>query len=132
MAHFVDTNIVVYAFEPSPKSEPALAALTGAIISVQVLNEFANVCLKKLRYDRSTLDMLILQIRSQVTRIEPICEAANELAREFVFRYNLGFYDSLLLASATLADCDTFFSEDMQHGMVIEDLLTIRNPFKDG
>ena len=41
----------------------------------------------------------------------------------------LGFYDSALLASALLADCDTFFSEDMQNGLVIEDQLTICNPF---
>ena len=39
------------------------------------------------------------------------------------------FYDSALLASALLADCDTFYSEDLQNGLVIEGSLTIRNPF---
>ncbi len=129
MAHFVDTNIALYAFEPGPKSEPALAALAGATISVQVLNEFANVCLRKLRFDRSTLASLVSDIRSQVANIEPVFEETHDLAREIVFRYKLGFYDSALLASALLADCDTFYSEDMQHGLIIEDSLTIRNPF---
>jgi predicted nucleic acid-binding protein len=126
---FVDTNIAVYAFKPGPKSEPALTALTGATISVQVLNEFANVCLRKLRYNRSTLDLLITGIRSQVATIEPVMEETHDYAREIAFRYKLAFYDSVLLASALLADCDTFYSEDLHNGLVIEDCLTIRNPF---
>ena len=129
MPQFVDTNVVLYAFELGPKSERALAVLNGAKISVQVLNEFANVCLRKLRYTRTTLDLLISQIRSQVGRIAPITEQTHDLARDIVFRYRLGFYDSVLLASALLNDCDTFYSEDMHHGMVIEQSLTIRNPF---
>lgn len=129
MAHFVDTNIVVYAFGPGPKSEPALAKLGEATISVQVLNEFANVCLRKLHYDQSTLDRLISDIRWKAGEIVPVTEETHDLARKIVFRYKLGFYDSTLIASALLADCVTFYSEDMQSGMVIEGLLTIRNPF---
>lgn len=129
MAHFVDTNIAIYAFESGTKSEPALAALAGATISVQVLNEFANVCLRKLRYNSSTIDLLVAEIRSQVATIEPVTEATHDLAREIVARYKLSFYDCVLIAAALLADCDTLYSEDMQEGMVIEDILTIRNPF---
>lgn len=129
MTHFVDTNIAVYAFESGIKSEQALAALTGATISVQVLNEFAAVCLRKLRYDQLTLDLLVSEIRAQVGSIVPVTEETHDLAREIVFRHKLGFYDSALLASALLTDCDTFYSEDMQDGLIIENLLTIRNPF---
>ncbi len=35
----------------------------------------------------------------------------------------------MLLASASLARCDLFFSEDMQHEQTVEGL-TILNPFK--
>ena len=130
MTHFVDTNIVVYAFESGNKSERALAALTGATISVQVLNEFAAVCLRKLRYDRPMLDLLVSEIRAQVDSIVPVTEAIHDLAREIVFRYKLGLYDSVLISAALLADCDTFYSEDMHDGLVIEGSLTIRNPFR--
>ena len=129
MAHFVDTNLVVYAFETGPKAEEALARLGGSTISVQVLNEFANVCLRKLAYDRFTIDLLIAEIRSHVASIEPVTEQTHDLAREIVFRHKLGLYDSALLASALLADCGTFYSEDMHHGLVIEGRLTICNPF---
>ena len=129
MPHFADTNVAVYAFAPSPKSDGALATLRGAVISVQVLNEFANVCLRKLRYDHLTLDLLISEIRSHVAAIVPVGEEAHDYAREIAFRYKLDFYDSVLLASALLADCDSFYSEDLHNGLVIEDQLTIRDPF---
>ena len=129
MAHFVDTNIAVYAFGADAKSERALASMAGATISVQVLNEFASVCLRKLHYDRPTLDALITNIRGEVGSIVPVTEEAHDLARRIVFRYKLGFYDSVLIASALLADCDTLYSEDMQHGLLIEDQLRIINPF---
>ena len=129
MPHFVDTNVVVYAFQNGPKSERALLALADSIISVQVLNEFANVCLRKLGYDFPVLDRFIEEIRSTVSGIEPILEETHDNARAIAERYKLGFYDSALIASALLADCDSFYSEDLQDGLVIEGVLTIRNPF---
>ena len=129
MAHFVDTNIVVYAFGPGLKAEPAIAVLSGATISVQVLNEFANVCLRKLHYNHSTLDLLIAEIRALVKIIEPIGEETHDLARESAAHYMLGFYDSALVAAALLAECDTFYSEDMQNGLVFEGQMRIVNPF---
>jgi predicted nucleic acid-binding protein len=129
LLHFVDTNVAVYAALGGPKALLALGVLAGATISVQVLNEFTNVCLRKLDYDRFKLDRLISEIRSQVATIMPVSEETHDLAREIVFRHKLGFYDSALLASALLADCDIFYSEDMQDGLVIDDQLTIRNPF---
>jgi len=35
----------------------------------------------------------------------------------------------LIVAAALLADCDTLYSEDMQHGQVFDGRLTIINPF---
>ncbi len=129
MPYFVDTNVALYAFQDSPKSKRGSALLTGATISVQVLNEFANVCIRKLGYDQPTLDTLIAAIRAKVDMIEPVCETTHDLARALAFRYRLSFYDSALLASARLADCDVFYSEDLQDGLIIEGQLTVRNPF---
>lgn len=39
-------------------------------------------------------------------------------------------WDALIIAAALLADCDTLYSEDMQHGQVFESSLTIINPFR--
>lgn len=129
MAHFIDTNIVVYAYAGGAKTPKAVAVLQGATISVQVLNEFSNVALRKLGYTTAKLDMRIGSIRSQVAEIAVLDESTHDLARAIVARYQLSFYDSVLIASALLADCDTFYSEDMQHGLLIEDQLRIINPF---
>jgi predicted nucleic acid-binding protein len=129
LSHFLDTNIVVYAYSDDPKAARAGALLDSATISVQVLNEFAHVANRKLGYDEAKLDHRIGSIRDQVERIALVDEPTHDLAREISFQYKLSFYDSALIASALLTDCDTFYSEDMQHGMVVGDSLTIRNPF---
>ena len=129
MPAFVDTNVVVYAFTDGPKAERARAVLRGAVISVQVLNEFANVAIRKRGRDEEALDWEIASIRSQTGDVVAINSATHDLARHIAFRHRLNFYDSALLAAALLADCDTFYSEDMQDGLVIEGVLTIRNPF---
>lgn len=35
-----------------------------------------------------------------------------------------------MIATALAADCLTFYSEDVNHGLVIEDRLRILNPFR--
>ena len=47
-------------------------------------------------------------------------------------RYRLSIYDGLIVGAALLADCQTLWSEDMQHGLRIDGRLTIRNPFRVG
>jgi predicted nucleic acid-binding protein len=47
---FFDTNILVYAFaQNDPRADSAEALLAaGGVVNVQVLNEFANVAVRKL------------------------------------------------------------------------------------
>lgn len=45
-------------------------------------------------------------------------------------RYNLSTYDAMIAASALHAGCDTLWSEDMQHDMVLDEGLRIVNPFR--
>ena len=49
--------------------------------------------------------------------------------RKLAERYGYRIYDSMIIAAALIADCDTLWSEDLQHGQLINDTLTIRNPF---
>jgi predicted nucleic acid-binding protein len=41
-------------------------------------------------------------------------------------------FDGLVVAAALEAGCATLWSEDMQHGLVIDKRLKILNPFVDG
>ena len=43
--------------------------------------------------------------------------------------YRFSFYDSLIVAAAIESNCAILYSEDLQNGQVIENELTIKNPF---
>lgn len=60
----------------------------------------------------------------------PLTVYTHESALEIAARLNLSFYDAFLAASALEAGCRTLLTEDMQHGLVIQRRLTIRNPFR--
>jgi predicted nucleic acid-binding protein len=132
---FLDTNILVYAFgaKKAPVPDPRIAiaeriVMLGGTVSVQVLNEFVQVCHRKaeLSWDRivESLDV----IKDLCGRAIPLTMETHEKAVEISRRYGFRIYDSLILAAAIQAGCATLYSEDMQHGQSIGNL-TIVNPF---
>jgi predicted nucleic acid-binding protein len=129
VTHFVDSNIACYAFSEDSRNQRALAVVRGASISVQVLNEFTNVARRKWSYSWSDVSTAIAYVRSLVAEVRPVDEATHDLGRALAERYKLNIYDGFIVAAAVIAECETLYSEDMQHGMVIEGRLTIRNPF---
>jgi predicted nucleic acid-binding protein len=127
---FFDTNVLVYL-----TSEPAKAGRVrelldvGGIISVQVLNEIANVTRRKLRFSwPETMDFLSL-VRSFLLVI-PITLDIHETGLRLAQRYSLSIYDGMITAAALAASCDTLWSEDMHDGLVIDGRLTVVNPFR--
>jgi predicted nucleic acid-binding protein len=129
VAHFVDSNIVCYCFSVDPRNQAALSVVRDATISVQVLNEFANVTRRKWEYRWSEVADAVALVRTYVAQVRPVDEATHDLGRALAERYQLNIYDSFIVAAAYLAECDTLYSEDMKHGLSIEGRLTIRNPF---
>lgn len=127
---FCDTNILLYRFMDDTKSYISKALMAEPFaISVQVLNEFANVARRKLRVDWNEINTRLILVRALASSIYPITLENHALGLHFAERYQLAVHDSMIVASALLAGCDTLYSEDMQHGMVIEGRLTICNPF---
>ncbi len=61
--------------------------------------------------------------------VHPVTLETHETGLALAERYSLSIYDAMIAASAFHADCDTLWSEDMQHGMVLDDRLRIANPF---
>jgi predicted nucleic acid-binding protein len=127
---FLDSNVVLYAYTQDDKSIAAKAILLeGAIISVQTLNEFTNVARKKLGFEWAEVTVSIGQIKSLCAPVLAMSEEIHDKARAIAERYRLPIYDANVIAAALSVGCDTLYSEDMQHGLVIEDRMTIRNPF---
>ena len=132
---FIDTNVVVYASDPSDprKNELAIGILADAfdndryVISSQVLNEFVNTALNKLK---KTDDEVVGYLRQLKTiRVVSVSAEWLERAIEIRSRYDLQFYDSLLLAAAEALGCDEFLTEDLNDGQMYGSVKAV-NPFK--
>jgi predicted nucleic acid-binding protein len=126
---FFDTSVLLYllsADQPKADRTEALVA-EGGVISVQVLNEFASVALRKLAMALPDVRDVLGTIRAVCT-VRPVDIETHEIGLDIVERYRLSLYDSLIVAAATRAGCATLYAEDLQHGQSIG-RLTIRNPF---
>ena len=128
---FFDTNVLVYlASGDAAKADRAEAAIAdGGSISVQVLNELANVARRKMRMSWDETHAFLNMLRGLLT-VHPLTVETHETGIRLAERYGLSIYDAMIAASALDAGCDTLWSEDMQHGMTLDEGLRIANPFR--
>jgi predicted nucleic acid-binding protein len=128
---FFDTNVLIYiASSDSMKADQAEAIVaSGGAISVQVLNELANVARRKMRMSWQDTHAFLSLLRGLLT-VHSVAVETHDTGLALAERYNLSIYDAMIVASALDADCDTLWSEDMQHGMMLDDRLRIVNPFR--
>ena len=128
---FFDTDVLVYlASGDASKADRAEATVAGGgSISVQVLNELANVARRKMQMSWDETHAFLDMLRGLLT-VHPITVENHETGLRIAERYGLSLYDSMIVASALDAGCDTLWSEDMQHGMKLDDRLHIANPFR--
>ena len=126
---FIDSNVVLYLLSgDAVKADRAEALLeAGGVISVQVLNEVASVCRRKLKMPWEEVDPLLLAVKSACD-VLPLTLASHEKAVEVAKRFQLSLYDANIVATALLSGAKVLLSEDMQSGMLIDGLL-IQNPF---
>lgn len=127
---FFDTTVLVYILkegdEKSAIADQLLAS--GGVLSVQVLNEFANVARRKLGMNWNEIEEALANIRDLCSPPSPLTIETHAAALKLAKRYGFQIYDSLILASALENRCGILYSEDLQHGQKI-DSLTVQNPF---
>src|SRR5947209_659222 len=127
---FLDSNVLVYAFTEDPRTVTARALLArGCTISIQGLNEFTNVARRKLGKSWDEIHAALAVIRNLCPTIVPVDVAIHETGLRLAERHGFAFFDALMLAAALQAGRTTLWSEDMQHGMLIDGTLRIANPF---
>ena len=129
MSRFFDTNILVYAFLDATKRERALEVLSeGGRISIQVLNEFANVALKKRKRSWPEIETALGVIRARFPKVILLTVEIHAVCVGLARDHSLNIYDAMIVAAALEAGCDTLFSEDMQHQRAFGGLRIV-NPF---
>jgi predicted nucleic acid-binding protein len=134
VASFIDSNILVYAEATDVPTKQAMALKLlrrlkleeHGVISTQVLQEYCNVAIRKLRLN---IEHVRSQLRSheqfEVVQVTPaIIQSALDLHQT----RSLSFYDAIILQAAITSGCDTLYSEDMQAGEIVNGVKII-NPF---
>lgn len=128
---FFDTNVLLYlASDDAAKADRAEALIAeGGTISVQVLNEIANVARRKMAMPWAETRAFLAAVRGLLA-VEPVTVEVHETGLALAERHNLSLYDATIAAAALHAGCDTLFSEDMQHGMTLDGRLRVVDPFR--
>ena len=133
---FLDTNTVIYSYsEDEPEKQKIANDIleqysNQIIISNQVINELSNTLFRKFKLNADEVRETVLELNDNFPIVNFNLQTQLK-GIELKGKYKLQFYDSMILATALENGCNIVFSEDMQHNQVIENRLTIINPFKD-
>ena len=130
---FLDSNVVIYTYCNNSADKQRIAkqlfAEKAVNISTQVLQETANTLRKKFKADFNTIRLLLEECVSNANSLHVNTQKTVLKACDIAEVYHFSFYDSLIIAAALEAGCQTLYSEDMHHNQLIEGTLKIVNPF---
>ena len=132
---FVDTNVLIYAhdIDAKAKHEAAKRVLhelwnerTG-VLSMQVLQEFYVNVTRRIPHPLSK-ESARLVVTTYTTWCIDTTSAEIASAFRIEDEAHIGFWDALILASASKSGADRILSEDMNPGQTISGV-RIENPF---
>ncbi|MBI5213504.1 MAG: PIN domain-containing protein [Nitrospirae bacterium] len=130
---FVDTNVLVYfiSAEEDKKVKAGEVIFSGrdVYISSQVMSEFISVCFSKSLLTSEDLTGLVDNFLESL-RFSSVEESTIKKSIRIKKEFNYSYWDSLIIASALENNCSVLYTEDMQDGQIIDDELTIINPFR--
>lgn len=133
---FVDANVFVYARDGRDAAKQARAAEWIAHLwreglgrtSMQVLSESYTTVTRKLT-PRVAPEEAWEDAKALFTwRPQAIDATLLARAREIEQRWQLSWWDSMIVAAAQLQDCATLLTEDLQDGVILGGV-TVRSPF---
>src|SRR3546814_529326 len=120
--------VVIFFFKQKTAYEMRISDWSSDVCSSD-LNELANVARRKMQMSWTETHAFLSTLRSLLT-VRPLTLETHETGLALAQRYGLSTYDAMIAASALHAGCDTLWSEDMQHGLALDERLRIVNPFR--
>ena len=132
---FIDTNVWLYAFIQNQNQDKAARAKaiiekSEIIVSSQVINEVCVNLIKKAHFDEVSIRNLIESFYGKY-RVGEIRKEILIKASQLRAGYRFSYWDSLIVACASIEGASVVYSEDMHSDLVVEDHLQIINPFAD-
>ena len=136
MRAFLDSNIIIYANDSRDAVKQATALkLVGecmrsgtGVLSIQVLQEYANVALGKLA-QASDIVLRQLHLLEAMDVVAPTSQTVRR-AVEIRQAYGISFWDAGIVAAAEHASCDVILSEDLNAGQYYAGI-PVKNPFAE-
>ena len=131
---FVDTNLFIYAYskDNDGKNDKARNFFKNHIqsretfISIQVINELC-AWLHRNSYSLRNIHQITDEINNSFN-IVPIGFHISKRAIDLKDKYKFEWWDALLLSTALENNCNSYFTEDLQHNQIIESKMKIINP----
>jgi len=135
MSEFVDTNVLLYAYEGGAVRKQRISIELidrlweerEGILSIQVLSEFYSNATRKLRMPAASAEEVVRDFSAW--RLHRPDHDSILSAIRLEQRYKLAWYDAMILNSAMESGCSILWTEDFQDGQQFGDLV-IRNPYK--
>ena len=134
--YFLDTNVLVYANDNTEEVKHTTAVLLitdgirsgRVVISTQVLSEFWVTVTQKIKVplDREKAEKEIESFRA--FRVIGIEYHTVRTAIHIQKRYQLSYWDALIISAAQMAGCEYLFSEDLNEGQRYGNVV-VSNPF---
>jgi predicted nucleic acid-binding protein len=134
---FIDTNVLLYMHSSEDLAKQARAQelfeyygnLCSIVLSTQVVQEFVAAGQRKLRLPKEQLKRLVAGFLA----LPLVLLGPSHILRaiEHEERYQISFWDALILAAAESGGAETLFTEDLNHNQQYGSVL-VRNPFKEG
>lgn len=132
---FIDTNVLVYADsgDEPVKQRIALTLLNQlrlnqkGVLSTQVLTEYCNVALNKLKLPHADIrEQMQFWQQYEIVQVTPdIIHAGLDLHQT----RSIGYFDALIVAAAKTSGCTVLYSEDMNAGEMVNGVRIV-NPFR--
>ncbi|MDR3184378.1 MAG: PIN domain-containing protein [Prevotellaceae bacterium] len=127
----LDTNVLIYSHSQDDLFKQDIARnliVRSPVVSTQVLSEYINVLKRVMSLSKKELLSLCIKTFAH-SDIYPVGMDTLKAAEQIIQRYDLQIFDSIVVAAAIEAGCDVLYTEDMSHNLVINNQLTIINPF---
>ncbi|QDE38253.1 PIN domain-containing protein [Luteibacter pinisoli] len=128
----LDSGVILQLLSSDRAKRDRVEALLARrpFVSVQTLNEVANICRNRARMSWEDIDAFLAGVR-HFCPIAGLTEHMHDTARRLAGRYQLSIYDATIIATAIDAGATLVWSEDMHHGLVVEHSVSVINPFRD-
>jgi predicted nucleic acid-binding protein len=131
---FFDTNVLLYVHDADLRKRAIATELferfalsEQMLLSTQVVQEFYAVGARKLRISRSELKEAVAALLDYPLVLVGPDQILSAIQIEE--RYNISFWDALILAAAESGGAEVLYTEDLNDGQQYGPVM-VRNPFR--